>query len=80
MSASDLPAGDAVDNDYVSRTGQKEHIPVQSDEASIEDPIDSATADSDQVLGTPPSFNILFPMLVLTNSCRTRREGGHGPV
>lgn len=46
----DVPAGDAVDNDYKSRPGQSE-IPVVSDETSVEDPIDSATADSDKTLG-----------------------------
>lgn len=52
MSAEDqyVPAGDATDNDYASRTGQSE-IPVQKDEASVEDPIDPATADSDKTLG-----------------------------
>lgn len=44
------PAGNSQDNDYVSRTGQSE-IPVQKDEAQIEDPIDAATADSDEQLG-----------------------------
>jgi len=48
----DAPAGDAQDNDYVSRPGQKQGpIPVQSDNAAVEDPIDAATADSDQQLG-----------------------------
>ncbi|ETN46718.1 uncharacterized protein HMPREF1541_00907 [Cyphellophora europaea CBS 101466] len=37
-------------NDYQSRTGQKDHIPVQSDEANVEDPIDAETADSDAQL------------------------------
>ncbi|KAF2716369.1 hypothetical protein K431DRAFT_307855 [Polychaeton citri CBS 116435] len=45
-----IPSGDAVDNNYKSRTGQS-HIPVQSDEAPIEDPIDADTADSDEQLG-----------------------------
>lgn len=39
-------------NDYVSRPGQKDTIPVQSDDAPVEDPIDGETADSDQQLGT----------------------------
>ncbi|KAF2653285.1 hypothetical protein K491DRAFT_603246 [Lophiostoma macrostomum CBS 122681] len=43
------PAGDAVDNDYASRTGQS-FIPVQKDEAPVEDPIDPATADTDEQL------------------------------
>lgn len=45
----DVPAGDKGDNDYVSRTGQSQ-IPVQSDQAGVEDPIDPASADSDQTL------------------------------
>lgn len=49
--SSDGPAGDAVDNDYASRTGQS-HIAVQKDEAPVEDPIDQ-TADSDETLGMP---------------------------
>ena len=47
---SGAPAGDSKDNDYVSRTGQYQ-IPVQKDEAPVHDPIDPATADSDQTLG-----------------------------
>ena len=46
----DVPTGDAKDNSYVSRTGQYE-IPVQSDEKPVEDPINPATADSDETLG-----------------------------
>ncbi|KAG9577139.1 hypothetical protein KCU77_g8295, partial [Aureobasidium melanogenum] len=52
MSAEYTPetsTGVAGDNDYQSRTGQSE-IPVQRDEASIGDPIDPDTADSDKVL------------------------------
>ncbi|MCJ1360976.1 hypothetical protein MMC16_000071 [Acarospora aff. strigata] len=45
----DIPQGDAKDNEYVSRTGQSE-IPVQKDEAPVEDPIDPATADTDEQL------------------------------
>jgi len=48
----DVPAGDSQDNDYVSRTGQKQGpIPVQSDNADVEDPVDPNTADSDEQLG-----------------------------
>ncbi|SLM39741.1 hypothetical protein LPUS_10345 [Lasallia pustulata] len=43
------PAGDATDNSYTSRTGQSQ-IPVQKDQAPVEDPIDPATADSDETL------------------------------
>ena len=51
----DVPAGDAGDDDYKSRTGQS-HIPVQSDNAPVEDPIDPATADSDETLGMSARF------------------------
>lgn len=55
----DAPAGDAQDNDYVSRPGQKNApIPVQSDNDTVEDPIDAATADSDEQLG------MIFPFLL----------------
>ncbi|CZR67609.1 uncharacterized protein PAC_17508 [Phialocephala subalpina] len=47
----DAPAGDSQDNNYVSRTGQKQGpIPVQSDNDIVEDPIDSNVADSDEQL------------------------------
>lgn len=46
----DVPAGDSIDNDYASRTGQSE-VPVQKDDAPVDDPIDPATADSDATLG-----------------------------
>lgn len=53
----DAPAGDAQDNDYVSRPGQKGGpIPVQSDNATVEDPIDAGTADSDAQLGMSLPF------------------------
>lgn len=49
----DVPAGDSMDNDYTSRTGQKDaSVPVQKDTDPINDPIDPATADSDETLGT----------------------------
>ena len=46
----DAPTGNPKDNDYVSRNGQST-IPVQNDEAPVEDPIDGSVADSDQQLG-----------------------------
>lgn len=51
MSSNDqYPAGDAVDNDYKSRTGQSE-IPGQSDEAPVERTEYDAGGDSDEQLG-----------------------------
>jgi len=46
---SDIPSGDVQDNDYKSRPGQST-IPVQSDDAPVEDPVDPETADSDEQL------------------------------
>ncbi|MCJ1335158.1 hypothetical protein MMC09_000424 [Bachmanniomyces sp. S44760] len=49
----DVPSGVKGDNDYTSRTGQKtSSIPVQKDEDPVEDPIDPATADSDETLAS----------------------------
>lgn len=48
----DAPTGEFQDNSYVSRSGHKaEPLPVQSDDAKIEDPIDPNTADTDEQLG-----------------------------
>jgi hypothetical protein len=66
MSAEYTPetsTGVAADNDYASRTGQSE-IPVQKDEAAIEDPINPDTADSDKVLGM---YHILHYTPVIAN-------------
>lgn len=38
-------------DEYASRTGQSE-VPVQSDDAPVDDPVDAGTADSDEQLGT----------------------------
>ncbi|OCL09178.1 hypothetical protein AOQ84DRAFT_388365 [Glonium stellatum] len=47
--AGDAPTGNVSDNDYASRTDQSQ-IPVQKDDAPVENPIDPATADSDETL------------------------------
>jgi hypothetical protein len=53
MSSADIPQGNAQDDSYVSRPGEKQDpIPVQSDNADVEDPIDGNVADSDEQLGT----------------------------
>lgn len=54
-----VPSGEPTDNDYASRSGQYQ-IPVQKDETPVSDPIDPATADSDEMLGmvTSTSRNI----------------------
>jgi hypothetical protein len=50
MSSTEIPTGNAVDNDYKSRTGQSE-IPVQSDEAAVESTEYDNGGDSDKQLG-----------------------------
>ena len=73
VTGGDVPAGDAGDNDYKSRTGQS-HIPVQSDQAPVEDPIDPATADSDETLGMSFSLSVRLPTLTSNSK---RRQRGH---
>ncbi|KAI9661132.1 MAG: hypothetical protein M1821_009459 [Bathelium mastoideum] len=47
----DVPSGDVTDPTYTSRTGQKTGpVPVQKDSDAVEDPIDPASADSDEAL------------------------------
>ena len=67
MSDSNLPSGETVDNDYVSRTGQKDHMPVVGDKEAIEDPIDANTADSDAQLGMPEHYALQLVTKVLMN-------------
>ena len=61
----DVPAGDSKDNDYVSRSGQYQ-IPVQKDDLPVEDPINPATADSDETLGM--LYTCELELGILTNS------------
>lgn len=52
MSANDVPEGVVSDNDYVSRTGQKDaNIPVTSDNEVVENDVSRDQADSDAQLG-----------------------------
>lgn len=39
-----------TDDDYVSRPGQADTVPVQKDDAPVQDPIDAETANSDETL------------------------------
>ena len=56
----DVPAGDAQDNDYVSRTGQKQApIPVTSDNQAVEDGL-VGDQDSDEQLGEFFSSSFVF--------------------
>lgn len=76
----EAPSADVADNDYVSRPGQKDTVPVQSDDAPVEDPVDSETADSDQQLGTsypPPSLAsyIWWRDQTIANACVSLHRG-----
>jgi len=46
-----VPEGRVQDDSYVTGNGKNEPIPVQGDDAPVEDPINAATADSDKQLG-----------------------------
>lgn len=48
--SADAPSGEYQDNDYALRQGQKSD-PVPVTTGAVEDPIDAATADSDETLG-----------------------------
>ena len=61
----DVPAGDSMDNDYKSRSGQYQ-IPVQKDDAPVHDPIDPANADSDETLGKLSSHYLFAYRIMLT--------------
>jgi hypothetical protein len=91
MSDTEAPTGSVQNDDYVSRPGQKEAgIPVQSDGADVEDPIDAETADSDATLGkTSPSLQSatilaalgsLQPPSLTLGRYRKRRTSRNGRV
>ncbi|GKT63916.1 hypothetical protein ColTof3_11255 [Colletotrichum tofieldiae] len=50
MSSNEAPTGEVKDNEYVSRQGDRQPISVVDDDAKVEDPIDTETADSDAQL------------------------------
>ncbi|MCJ1396859.1 hypothetical protein MMC11_000049 [Xylographa trunciseda] len=73
---SGVPAGDSKDNDYVSRTGQST-IPVQKDEAPVEDPIDPATADSDETLARDDADAIDQSNIIGSRTRGAKPSGGY---
>jgi len=74
--SADAPTGDVQDNDYVSRTGQKQGaVPVQSDNDAVEDPIDANTADSDEQLARDDNEAIDKSNII---DDRTRHAGTSG--
>lgn len=52
----DVPSGDVKTDDYTESKGP---IPVQSDDAPVEDPIDDAAADSNAQLGESSHCRLL---------------------
>ena len=67
VTGGDVPAGDSMDNDYASRTGQS-HIPVLKDDKPIEDGIDPAVADSDEQLRMLALFTACSPTFLIVCS------------
>ena len=67
-----MAENDVQDNDYVSRTGQKDHVPVQDDNAPVEDPIDEAEADTDKALGTVAAHKIYVRLLIFMQKKTSR--------
>lgn len=64
----DIPSGNVNGDDYKSRTGQYE-VPVQGDDAPVNDPIDPANADSDETLGMHFSLKyICYPVTKIFSS------------
>lgn len=61
-----VPEGQVQDDSYV--TGGNESIPVQSDNATLEDPIQASSADTDQQLGRYP-VSSLCAMTMLSSKC-----------
>jgi hypothetical protein len=49
----EVPTGEVTDNSYATGNTKGEPIPVTSDNATVEDPIDDKTADTDEQLGKP---------------------------
>ncbi len=47
----DAPPGEVNDDTYDPRRGDREPVPVKSDSAEVEDPIDASKADTDEQLG-----------------------------
>jgi len=82
-----IPDGDAKDNTYVSHGTS--HIPVQKDEAPIDDPIDPVTADTDEQLGKspfpphltpPPLSSLISPLSPYTRPLRAHTWAEKGEI
>ncbi|KIW97525.1 uncharacterized protein Z519_01109 [Cladophialophora bantiana CBS 173.52] len=67
---------DTMQNDYKSRTGQS-HIPVQSDDAPVEDPIDATKADSDEQLARDDAEVIDESNIINERTRGATKEGGY---
>ncbi|KAI9758063.1 MAG: hypothetical protein M4579_003194 [Chaenotheca gracillima] len=72
----DVPGGDSADNDYASRTGQSQ-VPVQKDDAQVEDPIDADTADTDQQLARDDADAIDESNVVNERTRGAKPSGGY---
>jgi hypothetical protein len=75
VNTGEAPSGIVADDSY--KTGRNEPVPVASDDARVEDPIDDKTADTDAQLGKHTTFTPLSTNHVLMSIERARRQGGH---
>lgn len=64
-----MSSNDETYNDYTTQGGE---IPVQDDNAAIEEGVDAATADSDAQLGTYPTTG--QPLINIANSGEPERD------
>ncbi len=61
---SEAPTGQVSDSSY--KTGRNEPVPVVSDDAKIEDPMNLGNADSDKQLGMPQLFSFILICWIVT--------------
>ncbi|PHH71352.1 hypothetical protein CDD82_6558 [Ophiocordyceps australis] len=64
-------------NDYVSRQGDKAQVPVQSDEARVEDGIDENMADTDEQLARDDAEAIDKSNMMKERTRHAKPSGGY---
>jgi hypothetical protein len=57
-----VPSGDIKDNTYSGRKGGSGNIPVQSDDAQVEDPVRAPESNSDAQLGETAPQEATIPL------------------
>ncbi|RDA82819.1 hypothetical protein CP532_6096 [Ophiocordyceps camponoti-leonardi (nom. inval.)] len=67
----------SAETDYVSRQGDKSEIPVQADDARVEDPIDEDTADTDAQLARDEKDAIDTSNIIKEKTRHAAPKGGY---